>query len=88
MLAALSAVGQTVVATASGSTRALAADEVATLARRWFERTETEQDPVGALERARSIAGRDGAVLVTGSLYLLADLAARLEGVPSSGERD
>ena len=46
------------------------------LARRWFERTETEQDPGAALARARSIAGPDGAVLVTGSLYLLADLAA------------
>ena len=30
----------------------------------------------------------DGAVLVTGSLYLLADLAARREDVPSSTDRD
>jgi dihydrofolate synthase/folylpolyglutamate synthase len=83
MLAALSAVGDTVVATASAQPRALPADELANLARRWFERTETEQDPGAALARARSIAGRDGAVLVTGSLYLLADLAVRPEGVPS-----
>jgi dihydrofolate synthase/folylpolyglutamate synthase len=86
MLAALSVVGNTVVATASASTRALSAGEVATLARPWFERTETEEDPGAALARARSIAGRDGAVLVTGSLYLLADLAARWEHVPSSTE--
>jgi dihydrofolate synthase/folylpolyglutamate synthase len=87
MLAALSAVGDTVVATASANPRALPADELATLARPWFERTETEQDPGGALARARSIAGPDGAVLVTGSLYLLADLTARREDVPSSTGR-
>jgi dihydrofolate synthase/folylpolyglutamate synthase len=32
-------------------------------------------DPVQALERARAAAGADGAVLVTGSIYLLSDLA-------------
>jgi dihydrofolate synthase/folylpolyglutamate synthase len=83
MLAALSALGDTVVTTASAQDRALSADELATLARRWFERTETEGDPGAALALARSIAGPEGAVLVTGSLYLLADLAARPEGVPS-----
>jgi dihydrofolate synthase/folylpolyglutamate synthase len=83
MLAALSVLGDTVVATASLSSRALSADELATLARPWFEKTETERDPGGALALARSIAGPEGAVLVTGSLYLLADLAARHEGVPS-----
>jgi dihydrofolate synthase / folylpolyglutamate synthase len=86
MLAALSALGDTVVTTASAQPRALSADELATLARRWFERTETEQDPGAALARARSIAGPDGAVLVTGSLYLLADLAARLEDVRSGAD--
>jgi dihydrofolate synthase/folylpolyglutamate synthase len=83
MLAALSAVGDTFVATASSNARALSAEELATLGRRWFVRTETERDPAAAVERARSIAGREGAVLVTGSLYLLADLAARAEDVPS-----
>jgi dihydrofolate synthase/folylpolyglutamate synthase len=88
MLAALSALGNTVVATASTNARSLSADELATLARRWFETTETERDPGAALARARSIAGPSGAVLVTGSLYLLADLAARPEGVRSSAGRD
>jgi dihydrofolate synthase / folylpolyglutamate synthase len=88
MLAALSVLGDTVVATASSNPRALAADEVARLARRWFQRTETKEDPGAALERARSIAGRGGAVLVTGSLYLLADLAAGAEHVRSSTGRD
>jgi dihydrofolate synthase/folylpolyglutamate synthase len=32
-------------------------------------------DPVAALERARLAAGQDGAVLATGSIYLLSDLA-------------
>jgi dihydrofolate synthase / folylpolyglutamate synthase len=81
MLAALSAVGDTFVATASANARSLSAEELATLARRWFERTETERDPGDAVARARSIAGPGGAVLVTGSLYLLADLAGRREDV-------
>ena len=87
MLAALSVIGDTVIATRSTNPRALSADELARLARRWFERTETEQDPGAALVRARSIAGRDGAVLVTGSLYLLADLTTGSDHVPSSTGR-
>ena len=84
MLAALGALGSTLVATESSSTRALPADELARLAGRWFERTETERDPGAALPLARAIAGPDGAILVTGSLYLLADLAARAQDVRSS----
>jgi dihydrofolate synthase/folylpolyglutamate synthase len=34
-------------------------------------------DPLVAVERARTIAGPDGAVLVTGSIYLLSDLVRR-----------
>jgi len=87
MLAALSVLGDTVIATASGQSRALSAEELATLARPWFERTETERDPGAAVARARSIAGATGAVLVTGSLYLLADLATRRDDVPSGTGR-
>ena len=83
MLAALSAVGDTLVATASANARTLSAEELATLGRPWFARTETERDPGEAVVRARSIAGADGAVLVTGSLYLLRDLAARAEELAS-----
>jgi dihydrofolate synthase/folylpolyglutamate synthase len=88
MLAALSVLGDTVVATAAANPRALRADELARLARRWFRTTETVQHPGDAVARARSIAGVDGAVLVTGSLYLLADLAALPDRVPSSTGRD
>jgi dihydrofolate synthase / folylpolyglutamate synthase len=77
MLAALSVVGETVVATRSGNPRSLPAGELAVRARRWFERVEAVQEPAEALTRARELAGPDGAVLVVGSLYLLADLFAR-----------
>jgi hypothetical protein len=33
-------------------------------------------DPASAVARGRELAGADGALLVTGSLYLLADLNA------------
>jgi dihydrofolate synthase/folylpolyglutamate synthase len=75
MLAALSALGETFVATRSTNDRALEADELAARARGFFGRTESVADPIAALERARALAGIEGAVLVTGSLYLLADLA-------------
>jgi folylpolyglutamate synthase/dihydropteroate synthase len=42
------------------------------------------EDPAAALEQARALAGPEGAVLVAGSLYLLADLRARI--VAGSGE--
>jgi dihydrofolate synthase/folylpolyglutamate synthase len=72
MLAALSALGDTLVATCSSSPRALPAEELAALAR--FPAVEVVPDPPQAVERARRLAGADGAVLVTGSLYLLQDL--------------
>jgi dihydrofolate synthase/folylpolyglutamate synthase len=87
MLAALSALGDTLVATTSSNSRALPAAELATLGSRWFPRTEQEPDPAAALAAARAIAGPSGALLVTGSLYLLADLAGGGEGVPSSKGR-
>ena len=74
MLRALTALGRAFVATQSRSPRALPADELARLARPHFARVETIADPAAAVARAREIAGPDGAVLVTGSLYLLAAL--------------
>jgi dihydrofolate synthase/folylpolyglutamate synthase len=76
MLRALSAVGDTLVATGSTNARALPADELAALAAPHFARVETVPEPVAALAAARRLAGPGGAVLVTGSLYLLADLSA------------
>ena len=85
---ALSAVADTLVATESSNERALSADKLATLGGRWFPRTETVEAPAEALRRARELAADGRAVLVTGSLYLLADLADRREDVPSSTDRD
>jgi len=76
MLAALSPLGEIFVATASSNERALRADDLAARAGRFFARTEAVLTPADALERARELAGPEGALLVTGSLYLLADLAA------------
>ena len=72
MLSALATVGRRFVATQSSNGRALSAPELAHLASHAFAEVETVPDPVAALGRARE----DGPVLVTGSLYLLADLAA------------
>ena len=76
MLEALSVLGSTLVATESRSGRALSAAELAALASAHFEQVEAVPRPAAARARALELAGTDGAVLVTGSLYLLADLSA------------
>ena len=76
MLGGLSALGDTLVATTSSNPRALPAAALADIARRHFANVEAVEAPSNAVARARTLAGRDGAVLVTGSLYLLADLSA------------
>jgi dihydrofolate synthase/folylpolyglutamate synthase len=76
MLAALSALGSHLIATSSANTRALPARDLAQLAEPYFPHVEAIEDPAEALARARETAGPDGAVLVTGSLYLLAELAS------------
>jgi len=79
MLAQLARLGDTLVATASENPRALAAGELAEAARRHFRTVEAAPDPAAALARARAL---DRRVLVTGSLYLLADLAREESAVP------
>lgn len=71
ILAGLSRAGRTLVATRSTSPRALAPEELARRAR-GFEAVEAVAEPAEAVRRARSLGRR---VLVTGSLYLLADLS-------------
>jgi dihydrofolate synthase / folylpolyglutamate synthase len=72
ILERLARAGSTLVATRSSNGRALPAAEVADRARRYFPEVEAVEDPRAALGFARARGGR---VLVTGSLYLLADLA-------------
>jgi dihydrofolate synthase/folylpolyglutamate synthase len=76
MLEALSVLGPTLVATESRNGRALPASQLAALASAHFEQVETEPDPTAARARALELAGPDGALLVTGSLYLLAEFSA------------
>jgi len=84
MLGALALALDALVATTSGHAghaRALPAEELAAAARAaGFADVEAEPDAGAALARARERAGAGGAVLVTGSLYLLERLrAAALE---------
>jgi dihydrofolate synthase / folylpolyglutamate synthase len=72
ILERLATVGSTLIATQSANERALPAETVGRAGAEWFGRVETVADPHTALLRAREIGPR---VLVTGSLYLLADLA-------------
>ena len=75
MLEALSILGPTLVATESRNGRALPAAELAALASAHFDRVQVVPEPAAARARALELAGADGAVLVTGSLYLLAELS-------------
>ena len=72
MLATLRRAGRRLVATRSSSPRALPAADLARLARARFEHVEVVDDPVAAVARAHELGEP---VLVTGSLYLLGDLA-------------
>jgi len=45
---------------------------------------EVLHEPRAAVERARELAGRDGAVVATGSIYLIADLLRDPGGAPAS----
>ena len=73
MLERLAQAGPTLVATRSSNDRSLGAGEVAARARNWFATVKIADDPHDALALARGLGPR---VLVTGSLYLLADLTS------------
>ena len=81
MLRELRRAGPRLVATRSSSTRALGATDLAERARALFEHVEAIDDPVRALERAHELGEP---VLVTGSLYLLGDLARAERAAPGA----
>ena len=72
MLRELRRAGSRLVATRSSSPRALPAATVADHARRHFDQVEAVEDPMQAVARAHELGEP---VLVTGSLYLLGDIA-------------
>jgi len=74
MLRELRRVGSRLVATRSSSDRSLPADHLATLARVHFDHVDVVEDPIEALARGHELGEP---VLVTGSLYLLGDIAQR-----------
>jgi dihydrofolate synthase/folylpolyglutamate synthase len=77
MLEALSVLGETLVATESSNRRAIRAGDLAARAEPYFSRVESIADPREARSRAIALAGPSGAVVVTGSLYLLSELSGR-----------
>jgi dihydrofolate synthase/folylpolyglutamate synthase len=75
MLSALMPKCDALVLTASQNPRALPPPTLESLARQLGgPPAEVIRDPRAALARAREIAGRDGLVLATGTIYLIADL--------------
>ena len=72
MLRELRRAGSRLVATRSSSARAFPPEQLADIARHHFEHVEAVDDPTDALARAHELGNP---VLVTGSLYLLGDLA-------------
>ena len=73
MLAELAGAGERLVATQSASPRVVPAAELAERARAFFPHVEVVEEPQLAVARAHALGEP---VLVTGSLYLLADLEA------------
>jgi dihydrofolate synthase / folylpolyglutamate synthase len=71
MLASLLPLCDDVVVTSNANPRAVPADALASLAGR---ATHVEADPRRAVALAKELAGEEGVVLATGSIYLIADL--------------
>jgi dihydrofolate synthase / folylpolyglutamate synthase len=75
MLEALSVLGGILVATESRNERSLEAGDLAARAEPYFSHVEPIADPHAARSLAVALAGPSGAVVVTGSLYLLSELS-------------
>ena len=82
MLLTLRRVGARFVATTSSSTRALSAHDLGKRASSHFDHVEVVDDPIAAVARAHELGEP---VLVTGSLYLLGDLAQAEQRAPWHG---
>jgi dihydrofolate synthase/folylpolyglutamate synthase len=83
MVTPLAGICEAMVATRSSHRRAAAPDVLRHLATLAGMRGEAVEDPLEAITRARVLAGRGGAVLICGSLYLLADIRAQVMAGPA-----
>jgi dihydrofolate synthase/folylpolyglutamate synthase len=73
------------ICTSSHNPRALPPPTLESLAHQLGgNRTEIVRDPHRALARARELAGANGLVLATGSIYLVSDLLASARGARAS----
>jgi dihydrofolate synthase / folylpolyglutamate synthase len=85
MLRALLPLADAVVFTRSANPRSLSPATLVTLAGQLAgPPAEGVGDPRAAVERARELAGPDGAVVVTGSIYLIADLVRERDSARAS----
>ena len=71
-------VAETVVAARAENPRAASPQEIAQAAARTGADVVQEEKVAQALERARALAGREGVVVVTGSIYLVGEVMSRL----------
>jgi dihydrofolate synthase/folylpolyglutamate synthase len=76
MLRALLERCRRIVCTAAPNPRALPPATLASLVEQLGGEAEIVRSPREALQRARELAGPEGAVIVTGSIYLVADLVS------------
>jgi len=75
---------ESVIATCAENPRSATPEEIRDAASRTGSEIEVRRDVTSALERARRLAGADGIVVVTGSIYLVGE-AMRALGVETSG---
>ena len=85
MLRALRGRCDAFVCTAAPNPRALPPATLASLAQQLGAAAEIVREPRAALDRARALAGPEGAVVATGSIYLIADLRLRAGGQEGLG---
>ncbi len=81
MSRSLAAAADTVLAAQARHPRAMAAVELTQMLADHGGNAETAANPADALERARAVAGADGVVLATGSLFLAAEIREAALGI-------
>ncbi|MCL6451478.1 MAG: bifunctional folylpolyglutamate synthase/dihydrofolate synthase [Acetobacteraceae bacterium] len=85
MAGALGPLARAAVVARTPTPRALEPEVLGRELRRWVSRVEVEPEPGEALQRALALAGREGAVVATGSLYLVGPVRSLLRRWRSPG---